>query len=923
MTKVSQILLLVLSFMTLSFAVSAQSMKITGEVTDTTIFKPVRDASVVIIRLSDSVIVDYTRTDMYGKFSFDKLKIDTVEVLITHPKYSDISYYIVGSKQEFEFNIDNIIVSENMKAMNEVVIFASKDPVYYRGDTLVFVADSFDVKTNAVVEDLLKKLPGVEVGNDGGLKFQGKEVAKVLVDGDEFFGSDHLVATRNLDARAVENVEIYEKEIENAQDGSTETVQVMNLKLKDEAKRGYFGRVAGGTDFQNFYEAEALASRFNGKQKLSGYVQGSNTPNSGFNWQDSQQYGFDNERQGILSEDDEWMWYGNSEREGLPQSFRSGVYYTDELSEKLAVSFNYGYKDRAVEVNTLQSRQTFINDTTSFSVQDDNKGFDRSFSHALNASLTYKIDSLTTLEIKPQLTYNKTIQRNKNNSSFLDENFNMFSETLMDNENESDDLKFSNVTRLTKLFAKKNRKLELTHQIEYEDKNSFGYINNRSRDIIGDSIIDAFDQRKVGRMNGIGHLGRVVYWEPLTKFWRVEMEYQLNYFETVNGVQSLNADVNGVYSVLDAIHSNDFENRQMVNMIGAFARYDKGKHMVRFGMRARKNQTSNFNVISLDRFTQNVDNLLPSVNYRFKPKPSLRLNARYSTDASLPQISQLQPLRDNTNPNSYRIGNAELVPSYSHNLNVNFNSWNGLKSSYVYGNIYGNYTNNDFSTETSFDANGISTIKTINVDGNYSTGFYAGMGRPIIGDINARFNFNGNYRNMNNVINGMANTTLNRSLGANFTLDYYKEDSTGVDVFEVNLNFGTNYTVPKSTLALGSNQPYWTHTASFDFGVELPFKFRLESDVNYSMFTRRTAGFNTNILLWNASINKRFLKGENLVLSVQANDILNQNTRISRNIMSNMIIDSRTQIISRYFLIKLTYNFKNKIKEKDKDETFN
>ena len=303
---------------------SAQTMKISGEVSDTANFKPLRDASVVIIRLSDSLIIDYTRTDMYGKFSFENLPLDTVEVLITHPRFSDLSYYVVGSPQNNDVHIDNIIMSENIKAMNEVVIFASQEPVYYRGDTLVFVADSFDVKTNAVVEDLLKKLPGVEVDGNGGIQFQGKEVVKVLVDGDEFFGSDHLIATRNLDARAIENVEIFETERENAQDGSTETVQVMNLKLKEEAKKGYFGRVAAGGDFQRFYEGEVLASTFNSKRKISVYFQSTNTPNSGFSWQDSQQYGIENERQAIIDEDGDWIWFGSPSREGLPQTTRAG-----------------------------------------------------------------------------------------------------------------------------------------------------------------------------------------------------------------------------------------------------------------------------------------------------------------------------------------------------------------------------------------------------------------------------------------------------------------------------------------------------------------------------------------------------------------------------------------------------------------------
>jgi len=903
-------------------AYEAQNMEISGTLQDTTNFKPLRDASVVVIRIRDSIIMDFTRSDFAGKFAFNNLPLDTVEVLITHPKFMDRSFYFLPSPENHVFDLGNIEVSEDLRILNEVVIFASKEPVYYRGDTLVFVADSFNVKANAVVEDLLKKLPGVEVDKSGEIKFQGKEVAKVLVDGDEFFGSDNLVATRNLDAKSIENVEIYEKEIENAQDGGTETVQVMNLTLKDEAKKGYFGRVAAGSDFQNFYEAEALASRFNGKQKISTYVQGSNTPNSGFSWQDNQQYGFDNERQGILTEDGDWIWFGNATRDGLPRSFRAGVYYTDEWSDKVSVAFNYGYKDNNLQANSQQTRQFFFDDDSTFTTVDNNDAFTRNFSHAINFSLAYKIDSMTLLEIKPQLTYARDLQSSRNSSRFLNRNGDMFSETTMQNDNEAEQLKFSNVTRLTRMFAKKNRKLELTYQLDYEDKNSFGFINNQFalEGVTIDSL--SFDQRKQGQMKGLGHLGRVVYWEPLSRFWRLEFEYQFNFFETSNGLESFNKDSNEDYTLLQTDYSNKFENRQMVNMGGAFVRYDKGKHMVRFGTRLRNNQTSNLNLFTNSRFEQDVNNILPGLIYRFKPKPSLRVNLNYSTDAVLPAITQLQPLLDNTNPNSFREGNADLVPSYRHNLRVNFNSWDGLKSRYYYGSVYGNYTNNDFSTSMLFLPGGITRSQTINVDGNYSGGSYAGMGFELFDDFQANVNTNLNYRNMNNIIGGQENTTINTSIGFGAGFNYSLEDTTGMDKFDMGLSWNSNYNSPKSTLALGSNLPYWEHSFDLYFGVELPWKMRIQSDASYTLFTGRADGFNTNVLIWNAEIEKRFFKAENLVLSLQANDILNQNTRISRNIMTNMIVDSRTQIIARYFLVKLTYNFKNKIKEKEIDETF-
>ena len=913
-----KIVLFILFILSISWAenLNAQTMSISGEVNDTTNFKPLRDASVVIIRLSDSLIIDFTRTDIYGKFKFENLPIDTVEVLITHPRFSDLSYYIIGSPTNNEFHIEDIIMSENIKAMNEVVIFASQEPVYYRGDTLVFVADSFDVKTNAVVEDLLKKLPGVEVDGGGNIKFQGKEVAKVLVDGDEFFGSDHLIATRNLDARAVENVEIYETERENAQDGSTETVQIMNLKLKEDAKQGYFGRIAAGGDFDRFYEGEALVSVFNGKRKISAYFQTTNTPNSGFSWQDSRQYGIEDERQAIIDEDGDWIWFGSPSREGLPQSTRAGFIYQDQLGKKVNVGLSYNYKDSRLISNSDMSRQFFFADS-SYAIIDQNRGENRNVNHAINLSFDFAIDSNSVLSIRPQFKMSTMEQRANNFSRFLNDNRDPFSDSYMNNENNSEEMTFSNLTKYERSFKNRNQKLILTYQIDYQDKNSFGSINNRNIFLADSTEFSVFDQQKRGAMNGVGHLARGVYWQPLNKFTRLEFEYQFNYFETKNGVQTFNQDVTGQYNAIDSIFSNSFENQQMINFAGAFGRWEKGKHMIRAGARLRNNRTSNFNLFTNDEFTQNVNNVLPRVTYRFKPKQSAQFNINYSTDARLPSIGQLQPLLDNTNPNQIFIGNADLVPSYSHDLNIRYNSWNGLKSEWVWAGLSASQTNNAFSNSITFNTNGQTISEVINVDGNYSFGAYSGGGKRFFKDaLTLNSNLYANYRNNNNIINGMMNNTKNFSTGGSLSFMFDN------DTIYVSLGYNTNYNRPRSTLGMGSNQPFWQHTYEAEFGWEIFKRLRFETDINYNVLTQRADGFNLNYMIINASLNYRFLGQENLVLSFSANDILNQNTTISRNITTNMIIDSRTEIISRYFMVKLTWNFKNKLKERDKDETF-
>jgi hypothetical protein len=184
--------------------------------------------------------------------------IDTYQVVITHPQFADGLYIIAGTKENIEFDLGKIVMQAKTQQLNEVTVLGFRDPIYYKGDTLIYTADSFKVKPNATVEDLLKKLPGVKVDAAGKITTQGKTIEKVLVDGDEFFGGDPTVATRNLNATNIESVQVYDKKNEVSADGSKddETIKVMNLKLKEDAKKGYFGKVSGASDFKNFYEGE-------------------------------------------------------------------------------------------------------------------------------------------------------------------------------------------------------------------------------------------------------------------------------------------------------------------------------------------------------------------------------------------------------------------------------------------------------------------------------------------------------------------------------------------------------------------------------------------------------------------------------------------------------------------------------------------
>ncbi|MFM7668311.1 MAG: carboxypeptidase-like regulatory domain-containing protein, partial [Bacteroidota bacterium] len=276
-------------------------MNVTGRVYDSTGVNPLEKASVLAVRFKDSLLLGHTRTDATGGFRLNSFPPDSFTLIIEYKGYDDKSFFILGNNVNNDINIPSIKMSSKSKDLEEIVIFSNKSAIFYRGDTLVFAADSFKVGENAVVEDLLKKLPGIKVDENGAITSQGREINQVLVDGDEFFGSDPTIATRNLGAKGVESVQIYEKEKENAKAGEDDKIQVLDLKLKESAKKGYFGKVSGATDFglatdNPFYETEVLANKFKGKQKISVFLLGSNTPKSNFKWGDMNKFGLENER---------------------------------------------------------------------------------------------------------------------------------------------------------------------------------------------------------------------------------------------------------------------------------------------------------------------------------------------------------------------------------------------------------------------------------------------------------------------------------------------------------------------------------------------------------------------------------------------------------------------------------------------------
>lgn len=907
--------ILVILFLVITSQSFSQKMSISGNVQDTVAKKPTKNAVAMAIRIKDSVLIAHTRTDEKGFFTFANLPIDTVQIIISDSKFAEQSFYVFGSAKNYEFDFGKIVLPPKSQQLGEVIIYAYKDPVYYKGDTLIYNADSFKVKPNATVEDLLRKLPGIKVDAAGKITSQGKEVSQVLVDGDEFFGSDPTVATKNLAANGVESVQVYEKKNENAADGEDETTQVMNLKLKEDAKKGYFGKVSGASDFQNFYEGELLANKFKGSQKISVFALGSNTPRSSFGWGDMYKYGLDNESN-MQSNDEGDMWWSSNDNQnnGVPQTLKSGFYYTDKITKKTKLGVNYTYNNNQLSASGSTRSQYFLSDSN-YVTDNANLNFQKSEGHSINFKVTQTLDSLTELEIEPKFKLNKSKQDNKQATSFFDSKDSLIRQTNVLNANDASGYNINTTAKLTHKFKNRDRLFRMNYNLVIDDNKSDGLLKSYPSILDTLSGNDSINQKKINTSYAQSHNATVVYTEPLTKKIKLEFDYLFNYSTSKQSKKAQDYS-NGEYTNYDSLLTNDFETVKMINRFGLKFIHETKKQSFNFGARLRNVDITNTNIITNKEVKQSVNNILPFLGYTYRFSQSTRFNFRYTTSSMQPTVNQLQPVPDNSNPNQILLGNASLLPTFNHNLSASFNSYKPISGKYVWMNANYSLTDNAFANSVSFDSLGRTVSKTVNVDGNYNAGGYVGGGIPFFSRaLSISPSANSNYSSTTGFINSEKNITKNLSVGGGLDIEL------NIDTLSFSVGYKYNYNNPSSSLSIASNKPYTEQSFDADFMLKLPFKIVVQTDAEYVMNSRRANGYNINYIVWNASISKSFLKNENLILELQGNDILNQNISNSRTVQDNVIIDNKTNIISRYFLLKLTYKF-NSTKTKDNDDYF-
>jgi hypothetical protein len=902
-----KLLFLAALFLTSFFATAQKSNGIVrGTLKDSASGQGLHDATVSVLTAKDSSLISFTLTSNSGFFEVKNIASGNYFILVTYQGFQTLrkSFSITETKPIAELGAVPMI--QDYKMLGEVII-KDEAPIKIKGDTVAYNADAFKtLKPNATAEDLLKKLPGIQVEKDGTVKAQGENVQKVYVDGKEFFGNDPKLATKNLTADMIDEVELYDDMSEQSKfsgvdDGSRS--KAINLKLKKDKKKGLFGRASAGYGSEERYEAGVSANYFKGATKVSVIARSNNTNNIGFTSND--QIGIFNGTNFIRGGGSS----GSGGGSGITKNSTAGINYSDLWGKKTEVTSSYFF-NKMQNTNLNRSyRQSFFPDSINRSQESYSANANRN--HRINFRLTHNIDSANSIIYTPSVSFqNSESYRTDSTESFgiADKNNYKINDSRSMRNNAGEGLNWTNNLTYRRRLAKKGRTFSINLSNTYSNSNRDGFTDSRigkySNGIrLNDSLIN---QISTLHNNTLNYGLTVSYTEPIARDKILEFNYSYNnnHNESDREVYDLNT-ASGNYDLKNPEQTNLFQNSNQSSRVGTNFRVVKKKYNYQLGVSAQQTLLQSNNLSKNNIIEQNFTNLFPtaSFNYRFARSKNLRISYRGRTDQ--PSVTQLQPIRDVSNPLYQTEGNPFLKQEYSNNVSVNYNFFDMARFRNIFFRVNFSNTYNKIVNSISLIDTGVQLSKPVNADGAYNVNGNFNIGFPINRMKGGNFNTSTtiSYSRDVSLANNLRNYTKNLSLGETLRLNYnFKEK------LDASISASINYSAARYTLIKNQNNSFVTYAYSADISYQFPLNFNLSTDIDYTTQRGLSSGFNQEYFLWNASLSKQLLKNNRGEIKLSVFDILKQNRSISRNFTDNYIEDVQNTVLQRFFMLTFTYN---------------
>ncbi|MGZ3756907.1 MAG: outer membrane beta-barrel protein [Mucilaginibacter sp.] len=915
----------ILAFCLFSLSLFAQNTySIKGAAVDTDLRAKLVNTSITILNAKDSVLVDFTLAAEHGAFTVNNLPAGKFILLVTYPDYADYveTFTLDGANPSHDFG--NINMRTKSKILQEVMIKGEVRAIKIKGDTTEFNAKAFVTQPNAKVEDLLKQLPGIQVDKDGKITANGEAVNKVLVDGEEFFGDDPTLVTKNIRADMVDKVQLYDKKSDQATftgvDDGVKT-KTINIKLKEDKKNGAFGKLSAGVGNDGYYEGQGLYNKFKGKEKFSVYGTLANDGKIGLGFEDNSKLGTSGSNVQVGDDggisiffsgggDDLDSFDGSYNGKGLPIARSGGVHFDNKWnSDKESINANYKIGSIQVDgLTTSQSQQSLPNGLLN---TNSNETF-KNYAFRQKADVTYQVnlDTSTTLKIMTDATV-KTFNVNNTYQTYSNRNDTLLNRNNRSVTNSGTNKIFDISALYTKKFKKPRRTFSWNISEAYNNNQTHGYLVSEVDFYNGTGALDSV--QKINQYKTINSTSSVLnsnmtYTEPLSKALSIVFNYGLALNNSTADKQSFNQSAPGVYNVLDYTYSNNYQFNQLTHQLGAIFNYKKGKMTLNFGTKASDVNFKQINELTGDVYERDFINLAPQANLQFKisQQKSFRLN--YSGSNTQPTIEQIQPVKENSNPLNIILGNPDLKSFFTNRLNANYNSYQVISGQSIFVGANYSFTSNTIVNNTTTDyTTGKTSTQYLNLGNKtpYNYSIYANSGFKIK-PIDLRVGINASmYSNVSySYINGALNTAKTESYSGGLQISKYEEKK-----YDFYVNGGPSYTINQFSLQTQSNNNAPGFNLYGGGEVYLPGKFQVETNVRY-FYEGKTQALNANSrTIANASLNKTFFKEDNLKFSLSVNNLFNQDVNFNRNIAANAITQTTSTGIRRYFMLSVSWDF--------------
>ncbi len=894
MTKI----ILAASILLVAMGISAQDYTLKGKIQDSA-NKNLIGAVTVALNPIDSVLVGFAATETDGTFIINDLPQGSYNFQVTYIGYGTIQRLIdvKGDKKTVDLGI--ITMNEEGKLLDAVTISGDYVPIKVTKDTIEFNADAFKTQPNAVVEDLLKQLPGVEVDAQGGIKVQGEDVISVTVDGKEFFGKDPKMATKNLPASAVKKVQVFDKksktsEFTGVDDGQAE--KTINIELKDDKKSGYFGNVMGGYGTDDRYEGKGMLNRFDKKLQLS-FIGGlNNLNNTGISVGD---FASMSGGGGRLNFNTGAPISFDQNNNGETKSGTAGVNLNYDLGNKNKVNFSYYLSQNNTDLREVTNTNSFLRDINLINIKSKNS-INKGINHNFYSVLDLRIDSTTEMTF----TGSVGIRDSEISSDLIDSTLNsvrsLLNLNIQNNMSNTNNDNYSLQLNIRKKLNKIGRTITLDgaygNNISSFSNDVFGNVfDGNLVQIIEKSVFQYQFQNSTNNNYSVGG----TYTEPLSPKWFLTLNASRknNKTDLIKDFFDLDPNNTTIRQFNEEL-SRSFDNTFVYNIGGANIRLKNKKLTFSTGLEYQNSNLDGIPNIGNPIF-RSFNYFLPKASLEFE-KTNIRLN--YSTSVREPSMDQLQPVVDNSNPLNLYEGNPDLVPEYRHNMRLRYFFFDQFNFKSLFANIRMGYTKNRITTSSFIDQFAVRKQTPRNTDQETTIASNLNYSSPL-NFMKAKFRagLNSSLTSGINFINDQAIDINRWSNGVNVMLE--NKTKTRYDA-SIGGRWSFNNNIYKDNESLNSdfiNQTYDGYLALFA-GKGWTIDTRME----YNIYGQGSFDEVTSVKLWQASVSKGFMDNK-LTAKLRIFDILNQNQGVNRTASETYIEESISNTIGRYILLNVTY----------------